>query len=103
MTKVKTLYRCPICGDVVTDEEYEWLFEIGGNGMCQCDFQDGNRIYYGYDVYRLSKPNMNPSRVDEDKSFKATGQNEKGISEAGNSSADKDVRLSTSKVKNNEN
>ena len=37
----------------------------------------------------------NTSKAGEDKSFKATGQNEKGISEAGTSSADKDVHLST--------
>ena len=48
------LYRCRVCGDVLTQMEWEADIEIGGIGMCPCDFGDGNRVYYEYDVYHLS-------------------------------------------------
>jgi len=50
------LYRCPVCGDVLTEEEWEADFEIGGNGMCPCDFKDGERVYHEYDVYHYRHP-----------------------------------------------
>lgn len=53
MNKPKKLYRCPKCGDTLTEFEYEADFEIGGNGMCPCDFKDGERVFYEYDTYIL--------------------------------------------------
>jgi len=65
--KPKKLYRCPKCGDIITDQELEWRMEGGGMGMCYCEFsaidQDGDvfypRIFHEYDVYHLSGETAN--------------------------------------------
>ena len=63
--KVEKLYRCPICGSVLTDEEYETQFDYGGSGYCMCEYMmidpgTGEpwypRILHEYDVYHLSTP-----------------------------------------------
>lgn len=53
MGKVLRLYRCPHCGDTLTDAEYEEMMDNTGNGYCLCQFKDGERIFVGYDVYVL--------------------------------------------------
>ena len=50
----KKLYRCPACGDVLTDAEYDADCATGG-GYCYCQFKDGDRILTGYDVYLLQQ------------------------------------------------
>ena len=51
MTSPRRLYRCPACGDVITEEEYlDWLSV--GVGYCMCQYTgDGERILTGYEVY----------------------------------------------------
>ena len=52
--KPKKLYRCPVCDEVLTDVQWEADFEIGGNGMCPCDFMlNESRVYHEYDIYTL--------------------------------------------------
>lgn len=46
----KKLYRCPACGDVLTEEEYE-ADCVQGGGYCYCQFKSGDRILTGYEVY----------------------------------------------------
>ena len=36
--KVNKLYRCPVCGETLTNEEYEHMLESGGGGHCMCEF-----------------------------------------------------------------
>ena len=50
----KKLYRCPACGDVLTDAEYDADCATGG-GYCYCQFKDGDRILTGYDIYILQQ------------------------------------------------
>lgn len=61
--KPEKLYRCPACGEVITDEEYEAQFESGGSSYCLCDFSETDpdtgevwfpRIFHEYDVYHHS-------------------------------------------------
>ena len=56
MVHEKTLYRCPKCGDILTEKEWNDSFVAGGNGLCPCEFRNGSRIYYGYDVYDIRNP-----------------------------------------------
>jgi hypothetical protein len=59
----KKLYRCPTCGDVLTETEYEASFLAGGNGYCLCQFsavdEKGEnwfpRMMTEYDVYILQE------------------------------------------------
>lgn len=60
------LYRCPICKNILTQEEWEADFKIGGNGMCPCTFADGHRVYIEYDVYHLSPTTARMSKGDEE-------------------------------------
>ncbi len=62
MVHEKTIYRCPKCGDILTEKEWTDSFDSGGNGMCPCEFRDGNRIYYGYDVYDLRGSEQTPEK-----------------------------------------
>lgn len=55
MAKVAKLYRCPICGEVLIDAEYEAMLETSSNGYCLCQFSDGERIFTEYDVYVLKE------------------------------------------------
>jgi len=52
------LYRCPVCGDVLTEEEYSAQFESGGSGYCYCQFSDGNRILIDYEVFVREETNV---------------------------------------------
>jgi len=63
--KPEKLYRCPICGDIVTEEELELEMKFGGTGYCYCEFMETDpetgdvwfpRILHEYDVYHLSTP-----------------------------------------------
>lgn len=55
----KKLYRCPICGEVLTEEEYLNQFESGGSGYCYCEFSAINekgeiwypRILHEYEAF----------------------------------------------------
>uniref|UniRef100_A0A6M3X892 Uncharacterized protein n=1 Tax=viral metagenome TaxID=1070528 RepID=A0A6M3X892_9ZZZZ len=38
MTKIQKLYRCPECGSVLTDEEYESQTGYGRLGYCMCKY-----------------------------------------------------------------
>jgi hypothetical protein len=57
--RIKKLYRCPLCGDTLTEVEYLRSFEGGGNGYCGCRFsakdEHGNiwfpREYVEYEVF----------------------------------------------------
>jgi len=57
--KVTKLYRCPACGDVLTEEEYVKSLGMGSNGYCSCRFsakdKQGNiwfpREYTEYEVF----------------------------------------------------
>jgi len=51
----KKLYRCPNCGETLTDEEWKDTFETGGYGYCLCKFMGGERIVTDYDVYILQE------------------------------------------------
>lgn len=50
MSTVKRLYRCPHCGDVLTDAEYEELLTQSGMGYCYCDFMN-DRTLFEYEVF----------------------------------------------------
>ena len=60
---VDKLYRCPHCGEVLTEEEYLRNCESGSSGYCLCEFsatdEKGDvwfpRIYHEYEVYVLQK------------------------------------------------
>lgn len=64
--KPKKLYRCPVCGDIVTEEKWLESIEHGGSGYCLCEFsaydEKGElwfpRTYNEYDVYHLSAPTV---------------------------------------------
>ena len=57
--RVKKLYRCPACGDTLTEEEYQKDLASGGIGYCSCRFsakdEHGNiwfpREYVEYEVF----------------------------------------------------
>lgn len=51
--KPERLYRCPVCGDIVSEQEIEESMQSGGMGMCYCQYKDGQRILIEYDVYHL--------------------------------------------------
>lgn len=46
----KKIYRCPVCGEVLTDAEFKASCLQGG-GYCYCQFKSGERILTEYDVY----------------------------------------------------
>jgi len=57
--RVTKLYRCPACGETLTEEEYQKDLASGGNGYCGCRFsakdEHGNvwfpREYTEYEVF----------------------------------------------------
>jgi hypothetical protein len=59
MSTVKRLYRCPRCGDVLTDAEYEELLTQSGMGYCYCEYgapygvpdEGFQRILHEYEVF----------------------------------------------------
>lgn len=62
-TKPKRLFRCPACGEVITEEAWEEALQ-SGSGYCYCEFSDVDpdtgeiwypRILHEYDVYHLSE------------------------------------------------
>ena len=61
MNKPQKLFRCPVCGNIITEDRWLEDMKQGGNGYCACEFmtQDENgdvffpRIYHEYDVYAL--------------------------------------------------
>jgi len=55
MEKIDKLYRCPVCGEILTDVEYEASFESGGIGYCNCDWTCETRIYHEYEVFEKVK------------------------------------------------
>lgn len=65
--KPKRLFRCSVCEDVLTEEEWEEYMETGGSGYCMCGFTkiDGEgeawfpRVLREYDVYLLKERNIN--------------------------------------------
>lgn len=63
--KPEKLYRCPICGGVLTEETWLEGMDAGGSGYCMCEYMmidPGTRepwyprILHEYDVYHLSAP-----------------------------------------------
>lgn len=56
MSDVKRLYRCPSCGEVLTEDEFEVHCENGGMPYCYCQFGlddegDFNRIFTEYETF----------------------------------------------------
>jgi hypothetical protein len=54
--EVIRLYRCPACGDTITEEEYLTGLDIGSMGYCYCEYgmnEDGyyNRTLNEYEVF----------------------------------------------------
>jgi len=45
------MWMCPICGDVVTEEDILDDINEGGFGMCMCSYGNGRRIYIQYERY----------------------------------------------------
>jgi len=69
--KPEKLYRCPACGDIITDEEYEKQLQANISGYCYCDFSTIDpdtgefwlpRILHKYDVYYRS---LGPETIEE--------------------------------------
>ena len=64
---VKTLYRCPKCGETITDIELDKRAESGGLPYCYCRYsaydENGDiwfpREFVEYDVYHLSHTTKN--------------------------------------------
>ncbi len=52
---VTKLYRCPACGEVLTEEQYLNMLEWTGNGYCLCQFKDGDRRMTEYEVFTKAK------------------------------------------------
>jgi len=56
---IKKLYRCPKCGEVVTDKELDERMDCGGLPYCYCEFSayDENgeiwfpRRYVEYEIF----------------------------------------------------
>ena len=48
---VDKLYRCPECGDVLTEEDYQKEMESGSSGYCYCLFSSEDRILVEYEVF----------------------------------------------------
>lgn len=45
-------YRCPECGDIVTEDEIEEDRISGGYGCCMCKYGNGSRILVEYEPYQ---------------------------------------------------
>lgn len=84
--KPEKLYRCPTCGDIITEQALERSMESGGIGMCYCEFsaidEDGDvwypRIYNEYDVYHLS-----PTKAKQPPNIEELGLSEDDVEEFG--------------------
>ena len=44
-------FRCPECGDIVTEDEILRDLTLGGFGMCTCLYGDGRRALIQYEPY----------------------------------------------------
>ena len=72
--KPQKLYRCPECGETLTDKEHDDQIECGSLGYCGCRFMayDENgevwfpREYIKYDIYYLSSPTTKRDEPDEE-------------------------------------
>ena len=47
------LYRCPECGDIVTEDEIAEDCALGGYGTCMCLYGNGSRLLVEYVAYEL--------------------------------------------------
>ncbi len=59
------LYRCPECGDIVTETEILKDIENGSFGMCFCRYGNGSRILVEYEPYNLND-NLSPPLTKEE-------------------------------------
>jgi len=62
------LYRCPECGDIVTEADILESLSNGGYGMCMCKFGNGQRVLVQYEPYTKPEPEpeliLTPSEID---------------------------------------
>lgn len=45
------LYQCPVCGDVVTEDDIVKDLTSGGYGMCMCQYCNGHRTLTHYETF----------------------------------------------------
>ena len=64
--KTQKLYKCPECGDIVTEDDILEDLTTGGFGCCLCKFGNGQRVLVRYESYikGVLEPPLAPHEIE---------------------------------------